>query len=90
LESVPPKVHLSLLQQGNSPKKVLQHLLATRVKLTAAAAHFLDGRLGPLQLLLGLARPCADLSRGATEDDILGVAAIVALQAVETRKLVQY
>jgi phosphate acetyltransferase len=40
------------------------------------------------QLLLGLARPCADLSRGATEDDILGVAAIVALEAVESRKLV--
>ncbi|MEI6713727.1 MAG: phosphate acyltransferase [Verrucomicrobiota bacterium] len=38
------------------------------------------------QLLIGLARPCADLSRGATEDDILGVAAIVGLQAVEGRK----
>jgi phosphate acetyltransferase len=40
------------------------------------------------QLLLGLARPCADLSRGATEDNILGVAAIVALEAVESRKSV--
>jgi phosphate acetyltransferase len=39
------------------------------------------------QLLLGLARPCADLSRGATEDDILGVAAIVGLEAVESRKI---
>lgn len=38
------------------------------------------------QLLLGLARPCADLPRGATESDILGVAAIVALQAIENRK----
>jgi hypothetical protein len=42
------------------------------------------------QLLLGLARPCADLSRGATEDDILGVAAIVGLEAVESRKLVHH
>lgn len=38
------------------------------------------------QLLLGLARPCADLPRGATEDDILGVAAIVGVQAIEARK----
>jgi phosphate acetyltransferase len=39
------------------------------------------------QILLGLTRPCADLSRGATEDDILGVAAILGLQAIEYRKL---
>jgi phosphate acetyltransferase len=39
------------------------------------------------QLLLGLGRPCADLSRGATEDSILGVAAIVGLTALENRKL---
>jgi phosphate acetyltransferase len=39
------------------------------------------------QLLLGLAKPCADLPRGATEDDILGVAAILGLQAIEYRKL---
>ncbi|MDR3404866.1 MAG: phosphate acyltransferase [Chthoniobacter sp.] len=39
------------------------------------------------QILLGLSRPCADLSRGATEDDILGVAAILGLQAIEYRKL---
>jgi phosphate acetyltransferase len=38
-------------------------------------------------LLLGLGRPCADLSRGATEDSILGVAAIVGLTALENRKL---
>ena len=38
------------------------------------------------QLLLGLGRPCADLSRGATEDSILGVAAIVGLTALEGRK----
>lgn len=39
------------------------------------------------QILLGLSRPCADLSRGATEDDILGVAAILGAQAIEYRKL---
>jgi len=39
------------------------------------------------QILLGLSKPCADLSRGATEDDILGVAAILGLQAIEYRKL---
>ena len=39
------------------------------------------------QILLGLSKPCADLSRGATEDDILGVAAILGLQAIEFRKL---
>ena len=38
------------------------------------------------QLLIGLSRPCADLSRGATEDNILGVAAIVGLQSIEHRK----
>ena len=39
------------------------------------------------QILLGLTKPCADLSRGASEDDILGVAAIIGLQAIEFRKL---
>ncbi len=39
------------------------------------------------QILLGLAKPCADLSRGASEDDILGVAAILGLQAIEYRRL---
>jgi phosphate acetyltransferase len=40
------------------------------------------------QLLIGLSRPCADLSRGATEDHILGVAAIVGLQSIENRRAV--
>lgn len=39
------------------------------------------------QIMLGLSKPCADMSRGASEDDIVGVAAICGLQAIEYRKL---
>lgn len=39
------------------------------------------------QILLGLAKPCADMSRGSTEDDILAVAAVLGVQAIEYRKL---
>lgn len=60
------------LNSGNIAAKLVQYL--------AGAETF-------GQLLLGLARPCADMSRGASEDDILGVAAIVGLQAIEYRKL---
>jgi phosphate acetyltransferase len=39
------------------------------------------------QILLGLDRPAADVSRGSSPHDILGVAAIVGLQAIEYNKL---
>jgi phosphate acetyltransferase len=39
------------------------------------------------QILIGLSKPAADLSRGASVDEIVGVAAIVGLQAIEYRKL---
>ena len=35
------------------------------------------------QILLGLSKPAADVSRGATAETILGVAGIVGLQAIE-------
>ena len=39
------------------------------------------------QVLLGLNRPAADVSRGSNAHDILGVAAIVGVQAVDYQKL---
>jgi len=39
------------------------------------------------QILLGLNRPAADVSRGSNAHDILGVAAIVGVQAIEYQKL---
>ncbi len=39
------------------------------------------------QLLLGLSRPCVDVSRGASDDEILGVAAIAGLLAIQYREL---
>ncbi len=38
-------------------------------------------------ILLGLSKPAAEMSRGASVDDMVGCAALVALQAVEYRKL---
>jgi phosphate acetyltransferase len=53
------------------------------VKLT----HRLAGGEAYGQVLLGLDKPAADLSRGASIHEIVGVAAIVSLQAVEYRRL---
>jgi phosphate acetyltransferase len=53
------------------------------VKLT----HRLAGGEAYGQILLGLDKPAADLSRGASIHEIVGVAAIVSLQAVEYRRL---
>ncbi len=39
------------------------------------------------QILLGLSKPAGEVSRGSNDDDILGVAAIVGLQAIAYRKL---
>lgn len=54
------------LNSGNIAAKLLQHV---------ACAHAYG------QILLGLDRPAAEVSRGATAQDILGVAAIVGVQA---------
>ncbi|GAT35143.1 phosphate acetyltransferase [Terrimicrobium sacchariphilum] len=60
------------LNSGNIAAKLIQHLGGARV-------------YG--QILLGLSRPAADLSRGATVEEIVSVAAVVGLQAIEYRKL---
>ena len=39
------------------------------------------------QIILGLDRPAADVSRGSNAHDILGVAAIVGVQSVDYAKL---
>jgi phosphate acetyltransferase len=53
----------------------------------AKMVQYLSGAECYGQILLGLSKPCADMSRGSTEDDILAVAAILGLQAIEFRKL---
>ena len=60
------------LNSGNISAKLVQHL---------------GGASAYGQILLGLSRPAADMSRGATVEDLLGVAAIVGVQAIEYRKL---
>jgi phosphate acetyltransferase len=60
------------LNSGNIAAKLVQYLASAKV-------------YG--QILLGLSRPAADLSRGASSEDIVAVAALVGLQAIEYRKL---
>ena len=60
------------LNSGNIASKLVQYL--------AGASSY-------GQILLGLSRPAADLSRGASAGDITAVAGIVGLQAIEYRKL---
>ena len=49
--------------------------------------HRLAGGEAYGQILLGLDKPAADLSRGASVHEIVGVAAIVGMQAIEYRRL---
>ena len=60
------------LNSGNIAAKLVHHLAGARV-------------YG--QIVLGLTRPAAELSRGTLSEDIAAVAAIIGLQAVEYRKL---
>ena len=60
------------LNSGNIASKLIQHI---------ARANAYG------QILLGLDRPAADVSRGSSAHDILGVAAIVGLQSIEYQKL---
>jgi len=60
------------LNSGNIASKLIQHV---------ARANAYG------QILLGMDRPAADVSRGSNAHDILGVAAIVGLQAIEYAKL---
>jgi phosphate acetyltransferase len=55
--------------------------------IASKLVHHLSGADAYGQILLGLSRPCGDMSRGSTEDDILAVAAIMGLRAIEFRKL---
>jgi len=60
------------LNSGNIAAKIIQYMGGARV-------------YG--QILLGLSHPAAELSRGATSEEIASVAALVGLKAIEYRKL---
>lgn len=49
--------------------------------------HLLAGAKTYGQILMGFTRPAADISRGCTVEDIVAIAALVGLQAIEYRKL---
>jgi phosphate acetyltransferase len=55
--------------------------------IASKLVHRLTGGEAYGQILLGLDKPAADLSRGASVHEIVGVAAIVSLQAIEYRRL---
>jgi phosphate acetyltransferase len=60
------------LNSGNIGSKMLQHI----------ARAYAYG-----QIILGLDRPAADVSRGSNAHDILGVAAIIGVQSTEYNRL---
>lgn len=60
------------LNSGNIAAKLVQYLAGAKV-------------YG--QIVLGLTRPAAELSRGTMSEDIVSVAALIGLQAIEYRKL---
>src|SRR5271156_4903996 len=60
------------LNSGNIASKLIQHV---------AKAHAYG------QILLGLDRPAADVSRGSNAHDVLGVATIVSLQSIAYKEL---
>lgn len=55
--------------------------------ISAKLVHRLADAKAYGQILMGLEKPAADLSRGASVEEILGVAAIVGLQCINYRKL---
>ncbi len=55
--------------------------------IASKLVHYLARAESYGQIMLGLAKPAGEVSRGAHESEILGVAAIVGLQAIEYRRL---
>ena len=49
--------------------------------------HLLAGAKTYGQILMGFTRPAADISRGCSVDDVVAIASLVGLQAIEYRKL---